>query len=211
MLKLLVHPMLIAVLCCGYAVAGPIAVGPGAFSGSTVTVDFLAFASVTQISNQLATPANFGLTFSSTLGGIFATSDFAGTTGVATSASSFNVNCPCVDETLTFSSPLMRIGFDLFGSNVGTATFTNNSSGLSVDVAVQEFPARQFIGIEDAGGITSLTIAAPTNLAFVVDTLKLDPVASASPEPGSLALMALGVGGVGFLLRHRVSRRGLAG
>ena len=39
MLKLLVHPMLIAVLCCGYAVAGPIAVGPGAFSGSTVTVD----------------------------------------------------------------------------------------------------------------------------------------------------------------------------
>src|SRR5450432_1028216 len=105
MLNSPVYLMPIAVLCCGYAMAGPISVGPGAFSGSTVTVDFLAFATGTLISNQLATPANFGLTFNSTLGGIYADSDYAFTTGVAISATNFFGGTSIVDETLTFSAP----------------------------------------------------------------------------------------------------------
>ena len=205
MSRLFVRLILIAVLCSGYAMAGPVVVALGAFSGSTVTVDFLSFASGTLISNQLATSANFGLTFSSTIGGIYANSSYFTDTGVAVSATSFAPSgSTYVDETLTFSSPVIRIGFDLFGSNAGTVTFTDTSG--SVALTVGQYPIREFIGIQDVSGITSLTIDAPQNQAFIVDKLELDPGSgTTTPEPGSFALLALGVGGIGFLLRRRGS------
>ena len=105
---------------------------------------------------------------------------------------------------MTFSSPVIRIGFDLFGSNAGTVTFTDTSG--SVALTVGQYPIREFIGIQDVSGITSLTIDAPQNQAFIVDKLELDPGSgTTTPEPGSFALLALGVGGIGFLLRRRGS------
>jgi hypothetical protein len=187
--------------CGGYAVADPVAVLPGAFSGSTVTVDFLSFASGTLITNQLATAGNFGLTFS----GMFANNDYFANTGVTISATNFSPSggCPCTDEILSFSSPVQRIGFDLFGGNAGTTIFTNSSTGKSVGVVLRQFPLEQFIGIQDAAGITSLTIDAPTDQAFLVDKLELDPGGTAAPEPGLLLPLALMMGGLGFFVSRR--------
>ncbi len=191
----------LALSCCG-AWAAPTLVSQGAFSGSTVVVDFLSFTSGTLISNQLATTANSGLTFSSALGGIYANSSYSPTTGVAVSATSFNAtSCPCVDETLSFSTPVLRVGFSLFYSNPGTLTLTDNNGLVTTSVA--GFPIGQFIGVQDLAGITSLTVDAPSNQAFITDTVWLDrPV----PEPGTLVLLGSGVLG---LLGYGKRRLGL--
>ena len=194
---------LMLTLGCCWASASPTLVSQSAFSGSTVVVGFLSFSSGTLISNQLATLANSGLTFSSTLGGIYANNTYSGQTGVAISATSFAPpQCPCVDETLSFSTPVLRVGFSLFGSNAGTASFTDSNGAAVANVA--QFPTEQFIGVQDLAGITSLTIDAPVNQAFVIDTVWID--GKTTPEPGSLLLFGSGVLG---LLGYGKRRLGL--
>lgn len=202
MVRRIASVSLLLVLACCLASASPTIVSQGAFSGSNVVVNFLSFTSGTLISNQLATPANSGLTFSSALGGIYADSAYAFETGVAVSATSFAPNqCPCADETLSFSSPVLRVGFSLFGANAGTATFTDNNGFVTTTVA--QFPTEQFIGIQDLAGITSLTVDAPVNQAFIIDTVWLDK--GTTPEPGSLVLLGSGVLGLLGYGKRRLS------
>jgi hypothetical protein len=191
--------LLILAFCVSLASATPTTVGSGAFSGSTVVVDFLAFSSGTLISNQLASTATHGLTFSSALGGIYANSDYSSFTGVAVSATSFQPSfCPCVDVTLSFSTPVQRVGFSLLGGNAGTLTLTDNNGSVTTSIA--QFPTEQFVGVQDLSGISSLTVDAPVNQAFVTDTVWVD---SPVPEPGTFVMLGTGLLGLASVLRRR--------
>lgn len=196
--------VIIALMTCTWSVASaaPVFVGKGEFSGATNVANFLSFPHGTLISSQLATPENFGLTFSSALGGIHANSDFSGLSGVAVSASSFAPGaCPCVTVLLSFSTPVTRVAFDRFWSNGGTAEFAVN--GISIFTTVGQFPDAQFIAIEDLAGINSINVIAPVNQAFHVDVIWMD--GTAIPEPGTFGLLALGLAAAlaGKRLRNR--------
>src|SRR5262249_20318821 len=64
-LSLCIYPFFTCVLTSSDALAGPIQVGSAAFSANAQTVDFLGFPDDTIVTNQLASSATFGLTFSS--------------------------------------------------------------------------------------------------------------------------------------------------
>jgi hypothetical protein len=187
----------------GVSYADPIQVGT--FTG-TNNFNFLSLSDGTLISNQFAAPN--GVTFSSGLGGIYATVDYASVTGVAVSAVNFGGEaCPCDDVTLNFSSPVTEIGFVGWGQNAGSATFTDTNGSLTINGFQQIQTSTQFVGIADADGISSLTIsdvAVDDAFLFSGFTDNASGSASATPEPSSLLLLGTGLLGFVGVVRRKI-------
>jgi hypothetical protein len=184
-------------LCLSVGHANPIQVGP--FTG-TYNFNFLSFPNGTLISNRLQ--ASNGVTFSSALGGVYATDVYSGSTGVAISAVNFNGSCPCDDVTLTFSSPVSEVGFIGWGQNAGSVTFTDPNGSLTIN-GLPGFPTiTPFLCIGDAAGISSLTISGVgINDAFLFSGFTDN---SAVPESSSLLLLGTGFAGILGAIRRKL-------
>jgi hypothetical protein len=194
MMRHLATSFFVVLLVATSCLAGPVFTAP--FTGST-TVDFQSFTNGTLISNQLL--GSHGISFSSSLGGIYANNYYADGMGSSMSATSFgSQQCPCVPVTFTWTNPITRIGFRM-GANSGTTEF-NLSSG-SLNFATPQYPSISDIYILDSAGFTSLTIFAPSNNAFVIDDITYDATTTV-PEPASLLLLGLGVGIAGLASRR---------
>lgn len=175
------------------AVAGPAFISP--FVGTT-TIDFESFADGTLISTQLAPSA--GISFNSSLGGIYSNAAYTGIMGSPMSATSFlGISCPCVDVTLSWASPITAVGFQLY-TNAGTTVFTLPGGTLSTATGN---PAYYYLG--DTSGFNSLTITAPSNNAFAIDNITFS--GGAAPEPSTFALFGLGAVALGAV-RRRMTR-----
>ncbi|WP_293906841.1 PEPxxWA-CTERM sorting domain-containing protein [Phenylobacterium sp.] len=106
------------------------------------------------------------------------------------------------------SAGVTAFGFN-FGSyvNIGSLATLTLSTGDSFVITPTD--TAQFIGFLSDAPITSVSFAYPGSYSFDIISVSsnLAPAAGGVPEPASWALMILGFGGVGSLIRRR---RGLS-
>ena len=115
-----------------------------------------------------------------------------------------------VNSLATFTAQIVALGAG--GSVLGSGTFTSASdgSGNPVFMGVSDSVAGELFGIQ----LSITTCAAlPGNLAgcsatdFATDTLFIRSTASGVPEPGSLALVGMGLAAVGWFRRKTAAIR----
>ena len=195
--------LLLAASATNLAQAG--AIGSGAFSGSENLIDFEAFGP--------APPdgpfAHMGVTFSeaSTSGSpgwrILNNFFVAGSEALTDEAS-------ISDITLVFDAAWTRVGLEV---GIGDATYDVSFFGTAASLlgTVVVGPlfgvlGHDFAGWQDAGGIKSLRIietSGSNNRVGGLDDIRFENVAQIS-EPGTLAIMGLGLAGLGFARRKRM-------
>jgi hypothetical protein len=206
------HLTALAMLCASTCFGGPVQVGSDAFSGSHVVADFLGFTVGTLVSNQLASPATQGLTFSSSMGGLYVSSAYA-PFGFARHGLNRNpfFSDP-VAFTLSFSSPVFRVGINQLAMCAGASctagdyVVTTDHGSLTLPA---NWPSGSFIGIEDAQGITSLTInTSYFSPGTAGGTTRLDSVWLDSPVPEPAFWTLVGLAAVfGYVGRRRLTAR----
>ncbi len=192
--------------------AAPIQVGEGAFSGSATVVNFNSIANEEQIVAQYA---GLGVTFSGGLYGLTnpGDADFFPAPGAAIASNwlySQAQHGP-MPITVTFSTPVLRVGF-LTEVNAGDTTTIATYSGVSSTGSVNHLSSSltaAFFGVEDLSGISSITInvTGPGNHFIALDDLRFDTGAAAQvPEPTTWLSLAGGLALLGALRRHSAAK-----
>jgi hypothetical protein len=186
----------------------------GSYPGVSINFENLT-TSNTPITTQYASQ---GVTFSANTGGLFSGnqadgfSQFAnGGAVIATNQDPHNFSGNPVS--LTLSSPLTQIAFDISGWLINQVTvktfFQGTQTGAitlpNTNDLVLGTPdsVGNFLGITDPSGIDSLQISASISGRFILDDIRLGP-SLVTPEPTSLAIWSvLGLGGVYWQRRRR--------
>jgi len=175
----------IAALMAGSAGAAPIAITQAAFSGAETVITFTGLAPFNPINTQYS---GQGVTFSA---GLF--SNFAG------SAQNFLPTTPGVPITITFSSNMLRAGFDVVTAStddlvVAVSAFSGSTLVSTGTLTFVTGSTVTFAGIEDSvSGIDQLQLTAVGTAAhgFLIDNLRFE--AAAIPEPSAALLFPTGL------------------
>lgn len=100
-----------------------------------------------------------------------------------------------------------NLEFNLFGGTATAANFvlTDNTGGTFTFSNQALGSGSNFFGFQGTGGESIKNISITFNSGGVQDTrqIRLDEVLSAIPEPASWAMMIVGLGGMGALMRAR--------
>ncbi len=195
------------------ASASPVLIGVGAFSGTETTITFEDTAG-----NFSGLPAGYGsgsgISFSAnTLSAGY--SGYGGTlqaaaasAGLGAIAGTYGCLGSC-GSGFSFAQDQTRVGF-YFSSNVAVGNDLvqvlrdgNILGSFTIAAAANQIG---FIGFEDAGGIDQIIIPGPDHTCYgciyQIDNIKFE-TASSVPEPASLALLSLGLFGLGFGRRKK--------
>jgi hypothetical protein len=176
----------------GRAFAAPIAVGPGAFSGSEQVITFDTILPNEEITTQFVA---LGITFSGGLHGdrsLANLDDFSnpGTTIAGNFTNNGQTSFGPIEA--TFVSPALRVGF--LGVSIGTMTVEAFRGGLSLGVFVfptDDLPPDVFMGLQDVEGIDRIVVNSPNYPYFEMNDFQFEAVAV--PEPAALTLLGLGL------------------
>lgn len=151
-----------------------------------------------------------GLANSTLCGGIIAST---GPAAASETLSNFFGQCgpnqPFGPGELSFTTTVVRVGFDITTNPLDDTTVTaylgNTLVGSETFDTFGQGNGGSFAGIEFLSGFDRIVILADdtTTGAFSIDNLRFDALVQAVPEPGSLALMGLGLGLVGIAAMHK--------
>ncbi len=190
----------------GVATAAPVAIGLVDFSGSEVVVNFNAIGDESAINNQYA---GSGVTFSGALFGMTNPGDTSLFNG-STIASNWLYNGSGYQGatwSATFGTAQTIVGFHVEGNagdDVTIEAFSGATSLGSVNFPNPNGTAVDFIGIRDFAGFDriSVTTARNGNGFFAMDDFRFEQGGNVVPVPGTLALVGLGLMGLGLSARR---------
>ena len=156
------------------------------------------------------TSLNFGNVNFHCTGSTYCPGSFGHTTLSATDGS-YSVFFATPDTaTFTFNSAITAFGIDVIdlGTNGVTDFFIDNGSGplaLQTNYSAPGFTVT-FAGLIDSAGFTQITFSAPrASEGILFDRLRFGgtPGGGAIPEPATWAMMILGFGAAGSMIRRR--------
>jgi len=190
-MRILLSITIYAAVLAASAAGGVVSIGAGAFPGTATLITFEGASG--QITNQYA-----GQGVTVTGGMLYATGNYSPYFGSPTDAENFAPSsCPCPFVTLSFSTPIVQIGFDAAMNAGATLTVSDSNGSLGYPGptdATEEF----FVGFQDSAGFTSVTFGYPAVGAFTggfaIDNLEFDGTTTSSsgvPEPATVYMAGI--------------------
>lgn len=201
---------MLCLLACAFAqtaTATPVSISQAAFSGAETVIDFNSIANSQSITNQYSAQ---GVTFSGALVGLTNPGDtnlFNGST-IASNWIYGGSGNTGASWSAVFGSVQSLVGFFVetnAGDDVTIEAFLGATSLGAVNFPNPNGPTVDFIGIQDLGGFDRITVttAIDVNGFFAMDNFRFEGGGSNQvPEPGSMALIGLGLAGVLFTRRR---------